>query len=69
MTHVDALNGQVDVVEEFIVILDGHARGEEDHHLLLPILLQEGEEQQKSLLGRAHNVTLKTPNTSYRKST
>ena len=62
MTHVDALNGQVNVVEEFVVVLDGHAGGEEDHDLLLAILLQEGEEQQKSLLRRAHDVTLKTQN-------
>ena len=60
MTHVDALNGQVNVVEEFVVVLDGHAGGEEDHDLLLAILLQEGEEQQKSLLGRAHDVALKS---------
>jgi hypothetical protein len=56
---MDALDRQVNVVEELVVILDGHARGKEDHHLLLSVLLQEGEQQQKTLLRRADNVTLK----------
>ena len=30
---VDAHHRQVDVVEQLVVELDGHARGEEDHHL------------------------------------
>ncbi len=55
---MDALNRQVNVVEEFIVVLDGHAGGEEDHHLLLPVLFQESEKQQKSFLGRAHDIPL-----------
>jgi hypothetical protein len=55
---MDALDRQVNVVEELVVILDGHAGGEEDHHLLLSVLLQEGEQQQKTLLRRADNVTL-----------
>ncbi len=59
MTYMDALNRQVDVVEEFIVVLDGHAGGEEDHHLLLSVLFQESKKQQKSFLGRAHDIPLK----------
>jgi hypothetical protein len=59
VTYMDALDRQVNVVEELVVILDGHAGGEEDHHLLLSVLLQEGEQQQKTLLRRADNVTLK----------
>lgn len=43
-------DGQVDVVEQLVVIFDGHAGREEDHQLLLAVLLQEGEEQQEALL-------------------
>lgn len=49
-TYVDGHDGQVDVVEELVVEFDGHAGGEEDHQLLLPVLLEEGEEQQEPLL-------------------
>ena len=57
-SYVNALDRQVDVVEEFVVVLDGHARRKEHHHLLLPILLQEGEQQQQPLLRRANDVAL-----------
>ena len=50
---------QVYVVEEFVVVLDGHTGTEEHHHLLLAILLEEGEEQEKPLHGGAHNIALK----------
>ena len=32
-TYMDTLHRQVDVVEELVVVLDGHAGGEEDHDL------------------------------------
>jgi hypothetical protein len=47
---MDALNRQINVVEEFIVVLDGHTGGEENHHFLLAILFQKGKEQQKPFL-------------------
>jgi len=40
------------------VELDGHTRGEEDHHLLLPVLLQEGEEEQEPLLRGTDDISL-----------
>ena len=58
-SYMDALDRQVDVIEELVVVLDGHAGREEDHHLLLAVLLQEGEQQQQPLLRRANDVTLK----------
>lgn len=49
-TYVDGHDGQVDVVEQFIVEFHRHAGREEDHQLLLAVLLQEGEKQQEALL-------------------
>lgn len=48
--HVDGHDGQVNVVQQLVVELDGHAGGEEDHQLLLAVLLQEGEEEQEAFL-------------------
>ena len=56
---MNALNRQVDVIEELVVVLDRHAGREEHHHLLLAVLLQEGEQQQQPLFRRANDVTLK----------
>lgn len=47
---MDGQDGQVDVVEQFVVELHRHAGGEEHHHLLLAVLLEEGKEQQEALL-------------------
>lgn len=47
---MDGHDGQVDVVEQFIVEFHRHAGREEDHQLLLAVLLQEGEKQQEALL-------------------
>lgn len=47
---VDGHDGQVDVVEQLVVELHRHTRGEEHHQLLLTVLLQKGEEQQEPLL-------------------
>lgn len=58
MTHMDGHYRQVNVVEELIVEFHRHTRGEEDHQLLLAVLLQEGEEQQESLLRWTHHITL-----------
>lgn len=44
-TYVNALHRQVDVVEQFVVILDAEARGKENHDLLLPVLLQKSEQE------------------------
>lgn len=51
-------DGQVDVVEQFVVVFDAHARAEEDHHFFLAILLEEREEKEESLLGRNDHVAL-----------
>ena len=40
--------------------LDGLAGGEEDHELLVAVLLQEGEQQQEPCLRGADHVTLET---------
>lgn len=50
VSYMDGHDRQVDVVEQLVVELHGHAGGEEDHQLLLAVLLQEGEEQQEALL-------------------
>ena len=55
-THVDAHDGQIDVVEQLVVELDRHAAAEEHHHLLLPVLLQECEQQHEPLLRGTHHV-------------
>lgn len=47
---MDGHDGQVDVVEQLVVVFHGHAGREEDHQLLLAVLLQEGEQQQEALL-------------------
>lgn len=47
---MDGHDGQVDVVKQLIVEFHRHTRREEDHQLLLAVLLQEGEEQQEALL-------------------
>ena len=65
-SYMDALDRQVDVIEELVVVLDGHAGREEDHHLLLAVLLQEGEQQQQPLLRRANDVTLKKSDLLFR---
>jgi len=57
--YVDGHDGQVDVVEQLVVVLDGHAGGEEHHHLLLAVLLEEGEEEQEALLGGTHHIALR----------
>lgn len=47
---MDCHDGQVDVVEQFIVEFHRHAGREEDHQLLLAVLLQKGEKQQEAFL-------------------
>ena len=55
---MNAVNREINVVEQLIVILDGEAGAHEHHDLLLPILLQECEQQHESLLARADHVAL-----------
>lgn len=57
--YMDGHDRQVDVVEQFIVEFHRHTGREEDHQLLLAVLLQEGEEQHEALLWWAYHVTLK----------
>lgn len=53
---MDGEHGQVNVVEQLVVELDGHAGAKEHHHLLLTVLLEECEQQQEAFLTRAHHV-------------
>lgn len=62
MTHVDSHDGQVNVIEQLIVVLHRHAGREEHHQLLLTILLQKREEQQETFLWRTYNISLKRTN-------
>lgn len=48
--HVDGHDWKVNVVEQLVVIFHRHAGREEDHQLLLAVLLQKGEEQKEPLL-------------------
>jgi hypothetical protein len=45
-----AHDGQVDVVQQFIVELDRQAGTEENHHLLFAVLLEECEQKQEPFL-------------------
>ena len=49
---------QVDVVEKFVVELDGQTGAEEDHDFLVSILSQEREQKQKPFLRRTEHITL-----------
>mmetsp|Transcript_30368 Transcript_30368/g.54358 ORF Transcript_30368/g.54358 Transcript_30368/m.54358 type:complete len:283 (-) Transcript_30368:1127-1975(-) len=64
LVPVDAGHGQVDVVQELVVEFHRVASREENHHLLVAISLQEGEQEQKSALGRANHVALSEPGDS-----
>ena len=48
----------VDVVEQFPVVLYGVTTREEDDYLLLHVLFQEGEEEEEAAIRRANDVTL-----------
>ena len=50
----------VNIIQQLIEKLDSHATAEENHDLLLAVLLQECEQQQKPLLWWAHHKALKT---------
>ena len=55
---VQVQNGQIDVVEEFGVVLDTVTRREEDDDLLLGVLLEECEQQLEPHVTLADDVTL-----------
>jgi hypothetical protein len=57
--YVELQHGDVDVVEQLGVILDRVARGKEHDHLLLHVLLQEGEEQKEPHVAGHDDVALK----------
>lgn len=57
-THVNTHHGQVDVVQEFVVVFDGETRVKEHHDFLCAVLLQEREQQQKSLVRWTHDIAL-----------
>lgn len=52
-------DGNVDIIQKLRVELDRIARGEEDNHFLLQILLQEREEEQEPVLAGTDNITLR----------
>ena len=56
--YVQVVDGDVDVVEQLSVVLDAVTRGEENDDFFAQVLLQEGEEQEKTSALRAHNITL-----------
>lgn len=62
---MDGHNRQVNVIEELIVILHRHAGGEEDHQLLLAVLLQECKKQQEALLRWAYHIALGKKHTQF----
>lgn len=47
---MDGHDRKVNVVEQLIVEFHRHAGREEDHQLLLAVLLKKGEEQEEALL-------------------
>ena len=49
----------VDVIEEFGVVFDGIAAGEEDNDLLLEVFFEEGEEEEEAAIGGADDVALR----------
>ncbi len=53
-------DGEINVVEQLGVVLDGVTAAEEDNNLLLLVLhrLEEREEQDETLVGLAKNVAL-----------
>lgn len=62
-THMDGHDWKVNVVEQLIVIFYRHAGREEDHQLLLAVLLEKGEEQEEPLLRWANHIPLKATKT------
>lgn len=61
---MDGHDRKVNVVEQLIVIFDRHAGREEDHQLLLAVLLQKGEEQEEPLLRWTNHIPLKATKTA-----
>ncbi len=56
--YMNTHDRQVNVVEQFVMVFDRHARAKEDHYFLFTILFQKREEKQKSLLGWYNHVAL-----------
>jgi hypothetical protein len=44
-----------------MVKFDGQARTKEDHDFLLAITFKKRKEHEKTLFGRAHDITLRIP--------
>ena len=53
---MDGHASQVDVVQQLVVELHRHARGEEHHHFLIPVLFQEGKEEKEALVTGANHI-------------
>ena len=58
---VQVQHGEVDVVEEFAVVFDAGAGGEEDDVFLGGVAFEEGEEEEEAHLGGAEHVALLEP--------
>ena len=52
-------NRDVDIVQEFSMVLDGVAARKEDNNLLLHVLFEEGEEEEEASVGGADDITLR----------
>ena len=53
---MDGHASQVDVVQQLVVELHRHARGEEHHHFLVPVLLQEGKEEKEPFVTGTNHI-------------
>lgn len=49
-TYMNMGDRQVNVVQKFIMVLDRVTRGEEHHDFLVSVFLQEGKQNEKTLL-------------------
>jgi len=58
-THMNTLNREVDVIEQFIVVFDRHAGGKKYHYFLLSIFFQKSKKKHQSFLRGANHVTLR----------
>ena len=57
-TNVKIQNWNVDIVEQFRMILDRIAAGKEHNDLLLEIPFEESEEEHEPLIGMTDNIAL-----------
>ena len=49
-TYMNMSDRQINVVKKFVMVLDRVTRGKEHHDFLVSVLLEEGEQHEKTLL-------------------